>query len=277
MASSKSVAGNINHKTMAKKLVFFDIDGTIDRTPFEDMNALLDEYRAMGFVFGINTNRPLSESVGFYDSLQMRGPIITEDGALFKADRESAPEVFSSDLIAINDVVVEILGGTVDAGELMDFEFVHSDDKAVLARPNEGCVVLVTKARKFTTSVHTRCGGRISPAFSKQILESIVSGLGDEANKVTLGIDALGGKIIGSNLTTNRLWTLFEICKKHYNSYDILMVSDNEPELRTSGQVTFAAVKNADERYRRRCSIAADVSGTEGLRQTLEQFTKKEI
>lgn len=272
------MAGYTNHQKMEKTLVVFDIDGTIDRTPTTDLLVVLNDFSRRGFVFGINTNRPFSESIGYYESLRMKGPLVTEDGSTFRASRGALEETAFGGLIPLNETVARILAEACGRSDDLRAHFLWSDDKTLISLHNYGRVILVTKARRFTTSVYVREMGVVSDAFTGEVLRRIVSGLGSLNSGARLIADETGGKIIGSNIGADRLNTLFRIVGKRYPEARILAISDDEPKKDdVPPGVTFAAVKTAALAYKSKCSIVATKEGAKGIRQILDEFCRIEL
>ncbi len=233
---------------------------------------MLDGYRERGFVFGINTNRPFSEAVSFYDSLKMQGPFIVENGASFMLSRQSSQEIFSNEMVEVNRLIFETLSESDPKAQV-----VMSGDKSLLNGADDGLLVLITDSRHYTSSVYVRMGGQISREATGDVMELIRDGLGDCIKGVGLSVDGSGGKILAWSTSADRLETLFKIWKTQYHNHDVLVVSDDEPESEGEAPFTFASVFGADGDYARRCQIRTSIGGVDGLRQILEQFSKIQL
>jgi len=257
---------------MNKKIIFFDIDGTL---PLESLPALkkkLSLFMDRGIVFGINTGRPMKEAKTIYKILHLNGPIIAEDGAEYSLAAKSAP-IRMPGVRILNKKVISFLM-RADFGE--DCVVRISKDRRILRKKEKKSVILVTPHRIFTSSVYVKENMSAQNLFFR-VERTLADFL--KKKKIRAYIKRFGReKLVLGNRNHDKISTCAYVVKKYFGLYDVLMVSDREDSARIRGHsIRFASVKNADSEYKEKCVLRAPYGGVRGILFLVHSFTKKNI
>jgi hypothetical protein len=253
---------------MRKKAIFFDIDGTLPLRSLAVVKKNVARAMKRGVVFGINTNRPLTEAEKIHRILNLNGPIIAEDGAEYR----SAPGraiITMPGVRPINEKVVDFLSRD---GKKNGYIVKIAKNKRIF-RAAKGRMVVITPHRKFTSSIYVKTGlesGGISIARVRKKILDFLTGEGICAYAKYHGKE----KLVVGNAVQNRISTLEYIAKKHLSLYDVFMISDYEEVIAVEkSDIVFASVKNAEQRYGKKCTFHAPYRGTRGIIFLIDTFT----
>jgi len=259
------------------KLILFDIDGTLVRANRSISSAMLKNtirtYVTEGVLFGINTNRPIEEALPLYRTLRLNGPMIVEDGAGYKLDAFVPCKIAVRGLQKINRKVINFLQHWVKTRTGERFTLRIGRDKSYLSDTCISLLILITPQRIFTASIYVRVNGRINPQALQTIYELLKKEfLRGHKGMVIKKIESQG-KIIVANSQTNRFSTLQQISRHFFKSYDILMISDEEPTpLKLVPRIKFASVSNGTAVYKRECAYVSVKDGANGIVWLIKKF-----
>lgn len=252
---------------MNKKSIFFDIDGTLPLRSLDTIRKHVAGAMKKGVVFGINTSRPFSEAEKIHKELNLNGPIIAEDGAEYRA-AIGTRKITMPDVLPINEMVIRFLSRN---GGMGSYVLKIAKDKRII-RAAKDPTIIVTPHRKFTSSIYIRRHSQESDYDIARVRRRISDFLKHEGARAY--VKRCGkGKLIAGNATQNRISTLEYVAKRYLSSYDVLMVSDCEDAAAIGkSAIAFASVKNAEQRYAKKCALHAPYRGAKGIILLIDEF-----
>jgi hydroxymethylpyrimidine pyrophosphatase-like HAD family hydrolase len=263
-----------------KFLIFFDIDGTllVRQKPldFKILRKLINFWKNKGIIFGINTNRPWSESARIYRVLQLNGPVIVENGSVYKMNAHSKQIKSNPRLIAIRIEISRILKRFAAENKKLGWVFKTGSKKNILKNKKIRKLIFMTNNRKYTASIYVRRRGVTDTRLLKKIYWFIVKELKKLFPQRIKIKTITGGKIIVFNANTERIKTMLQLRNSFYPRYNTLLISDAEDITKTSiKKISFGAVKNSRKDYKDLSHYKATKSGVAGLEQIIRGFINK--
>jgi hypothetical protein len=253
------------------KIIFFDIDGTLVRENNVPRLSILTKRIAAlknrGAIFGINTNRPWESAGYIYRVLKLNGPIILENGAVYKLSPRSRAQLINKKARDLNKKVIYYFqknlaklfpGATLKVG----------DDRSVLGDGHP--LILISKNRKYTASIyvaggHGFAGDRLA-FIAGRLKRSFPAG-------AHFAIKCLPrqGKIIVANDWRDRISAMRYIRDRHHHDCNIFLISDNE-DVPLSKDIHFCATENAPREYKRGAQYTAKSAGERGLLEIVKKI-----
>ncbi|MFA6593901.1 MAG: HAD hydrolase family protein [Candidatus Buchananbacteria bacterium] len=256
-------------KDSIKFLVFFDIDGTLlddDQLDLVKLRKSISVWKKFGLVFGLNTNRPWSESAKLYEQLSFNGPIIAENGSYYKLNK-TQPQIVSTGIDhKLPQEVLKRLGEFSDRKK--NSQIIVSDDKRILLDKKIVDLLFITASRQYSSSVYVRRYGNINRRQTRIIFEMLRKKLS------TYKVELLPrfGKIIIGNKKVNKFSTLDRLRKKFFNKYKVLMIGDDETAIRRYPAIEMIAVKQASSQYKKNSDYVAKRGGVEGIKEIINNY-----
>lgn len=260
------------------KLIFFDIDGTLivkdHSVSLTRLKKVIDQYKTRGVLFGINTNRPIKDVLPLYRALKFNGPIIVEDGACYKLNMSRPSKIAVRGTPKLNKQIINFLRNWSKTKIGRTFTFKVSDNKAHLSNKRISALILITPQRIFTASIYVRIQGKKNTKALQVIYKLLQKKFKNKLEPVFFKKNLLQGKILVSNLKTNRLNTLQQIGCKFFKFRDMLLISDDEcvPRVLPDPKIHFASVCNGVAEYKKRCTYVANQNGANGIIWIVKKF-----
>jgi hydroxymethylpyrimidine pyrophosphatase-like HAD family hydrolase len=256
-------------RSLIKFLILFDIDGTLlgdSRLDLARLRKSILIWKKSGLIFGLNTNRPWSESVRLYKQLSFNGPIIAENGSYYKLNKNQ-PQIVA---VGVNHKLPQIVLRQLEkfSDHKKNSRVIVSNDKKILLDKKIVNLFFVTASRQYSSSVYVRRSGSINRRQTKIIFEVLRKKL------LAYNVELLPtlGKIIISNKKASKFSTLDQLRKKFFNKYKILMISDDEMVMRQYPAIKMIAVRQASLRYRRVSDYTAKCGGVGGIKEIINHY-----
>lgn len=248
-------------------ILFIDIDGTLVNTKNEykvhekdatEIRSEIGNLSKRGFLFGLNSNRSMSDMISIYRKFGFNGPLVAENGLIVKASRnEKATALLSrNDLKAIRRAKLEfqkaILSYLVDSyGRKVIW--LETDTIAALMRKDKfnysdgTLLVLNTKSRVYTTSLYlkfVRCKRLVDARQIMSKMERRMKRLFKDKDGFTIVVSQFGNMLFYTSKVSKR--TAVEWLKNRKRGCDIYAIGDEEGDYRmVDGLGKFMAVGNA--------------------------------
>ncbi len=263
-----------------KYLIFFDIDGTLvvrgKPVNFRILRNSINQWKKEGVVFGINTSRPWSESARIHKLLHLNGPVIVENGSMYKTGANSKLTKAVPRLIAVRAETGRVLKKFVSANKKTGWTLRVGNDKKILNNKKVLALIFMTNNRKYTASVYVRRKGAINAKLLDEVCSAITGGLRHFSLRKVKIKKTAGGKIIIANTAGGKIATMLKLRDLLYRRHNTLLISDDENVTKNPiKNMAFAAVKNVKSEYKERCWFAVNKSGAEGLKQIIKKFIKE--
>ena len=274
-----------------KNIVFIDIDGTLLNTKNRyhvherDVAAVRVEMRKLarrGFLFGLNSNRSVSDMLPIYRKFGFNGPLAAENGLLVKpsAGQKVTALLGRNDLMTIHKTKLEfqraVLSYLVDSYK-RKVVWLETDTVAALKRrrgfnyADGTLLVLNTKSRVYTTSLYMKIVRRKKLVEARQMmseLEMHMKALFKDRKDFTIVTSQFGNMLFYTSAVSKR--TAVEWLKEKYGDCDIYAIGDEEGD---RGMVDdlgrFMAVGNASSALRRRAYASSKHKYSRGVTDLL--------
>ncbi len=212
------------------KIIFFDIDGTLVRgnhlLPMAHLRSVIKANITDGIIFGINTNRPIGQTLPIYRKLKLNGPIITEDGACHQRHDHAPSHAAVLGLHKLNKEVTNLMRMKMNTDK--NFIIRVSGNKQVLSDASIPFLIQITPERIYTASIYVRKHGKKNKRALLYIFEWLHCELQKKFPVATIKKIDAHGKIIIAQAHIDRLRTLQKVTAHFRDVPDILVISDDE-------------------------------------------------
>ncbi len=268
-------------RSLSPKLIFlFDVGGVLiegRREIFQSprFKEIIRKGVRNGIIFGLNTNRPWSEAKCVYKDLGLNGLIIAENGAYYKIHK-NLPRQIMLGASKITNKVIAAIRKFLKENKGEQFCFKITDNKTWLQKNQFRVIILMTKSREFTASIYLRKKKKIN----RHLFSKLYFGLKkyfNQKHRSRIIIQPIGqqGKIHVFYRTINRLSTARLLKERFFQSYKMIIISDDESASHRDQQtLTFASVKNGHRQYKKYCAYVARKRSASGLCEIVQHFIK---
>lgn len=252
-------------KKRIKRIIFFDVDDTLVGPGLGKLSKLKKEIircQKNGDVFGLNTNRPWTESEGAYSSLGLNGPIICEGGSYFKLSAQAKAKNLPFAEKRLKNKIIKFI---IKKYGKRKTSVVVSDDKRILFDKNIYQLVFITASRQFSASIYARKFGH----NNRRLLASLTGEIKRYFPDYVVSLSTINNKITIDNPRINKFAAMSHLAKKYFIGYRIFMISNNENIATSWPNTSFCATMNGSQHYKNKCLYVAEKSGEEGLIQII--------
>ncbi|MEK9175232.1 MAG: HAD hydrolase family protein [Patescibacteria group bacterium] len=270
-------------KNIPRKNIFFiDIDSTlvsnsIQSSNYSKLKEVIHTYKQLGILFGLNSNRPWSEAREIYDTLELNGPVIAEDGSYYKLTPYKPKRYMNSRIKNFCEIVHDNISRYTEEHSNIDFTVLRSNDKKNLSSNSYDGLIFISSSREYTSSIYVRVRGKIDIKYTDSLATYLKNVLPKKMScGIRLDIIHSEGKIVISPACVDRLSTMTYVCKKYYSDFDCVLISDQEDiDLLNNRSFQFATINNAEQLYKDIADYVSSMSFAEGVEDAIMYYSKK--
>lgn len=210
------------------KIIFFDIDGILitegSNPSFVSIAIVISKLKKQGIIFGINTNRPWVETRDIYKKLKLNGPIILENGAVYKLSYKGPEILINFKAKDLNKKIIEFLNKILP-NYFPGITVLISNDKSSLRQKR--LLSLISKNRNYTSSIYMRNRGRVLKKDLSVIMKLLKEKFPQSKKYIFKEIPDLG-KIVASNDFYDRIKTMDYVRNRYFSLCELFFISDEE-------------------------------------------------
>ncbi|GEM_PF-2459992 len=202
-------------------IVFLDIDGTLiglDQKPNADgLPSLIDDLRARGVRFGLNSNRAVEDVESVVRAFHLDGPFILENGAYVMNQINGERRLFPGVPSDIPDLVRRAMGHVV-AREFPGATLEVGDTTAMVESGRETRDELhffLNAYRLYSGSIHHRIDGRINPEIACRTADALNASFASDDIPLVATAHAHGGTVTVDIPSVDKGTALARVKREH--------------------------------------------------------------
>ncbi|EET89912.1 MAG: Haloacid dehalogenase domain protein hydrolase type 3 [Candidatus Micrarchaeum acidiphilum ARMAN-2] len=277
---------------MAKKtIVFIDIDGTLVNTKNKyhvsegdavRIRSEMNKLAKHGFLFGLNSNRSMSDMLPVYRKFGFNGPLVAENGLIAKVSRgrKAIALLGVNDLKAIRNAklkfqraVLSYLAGSSGRRVI----WLETDTVAALKRqgrfnyPDGTLLILNTKSRVYTTSLYLKLVQHKKLVDAPGIMSGLevhMKTLFKNKKEFTIVVSQFGNMLFYTSKVSKR--TAVKWLKKTTGSCNLYAIGDEDNDYKMVNRIgKFMAVGNASQTLKKKAYAYARHKYSKGVIELL--------